>query len=123
MPRYCKFIIGSGEGRHRSLCRPRMKNTATVSTTEANEQTPSGFGCLIASMEPDPTIDGHVVVVDKRKLPAELRAVAHVQLILTHRDYGICVFECVAHSDPVNDKLPENSVTYLCITNYQHPSS
>lgn len=123
MPRYCKFIISSGEGRHRSLRRPRMKNAATVSTAKPDKQTPSGFGCLIASMEPNPTVDGYVVVVDKGKLPTELRAMAHVQLVLAQRDYGICIFERVAYGHPVNDELPENGVTYLCITDYQHPSS
>ena len=86
MPRYSKFVVGSGEGRYRSLRRPRMKNTATVSSTEANQQTSSGFRCLIASMKPNPTVDGDVFVVDKRKLPAELRTVTYIQLILAQRD-------------------------------------
>lgn len=63
-----------------------MKNTATVCPTEANQQAPSGFRCLIASMEPNPTVDGDVFVVDKRKLPAKLRAVTYIQLILAQRD-------------------------------------
>lgn len=120
MLRYSKFGVNSGKCCYRSLCRPRMKNTTAVSSPEPNEQTASGFRGLIPSMEPYPTIDGYEPIIDEWKLSTELRAIAHIQLVLAHRYESVLVFECVAYGNSVNNELPENGIPYNCVTDYQH---